>query len=125
MSLSLSPASTSSFSLLKKTFELLPGALLCVGIAVGSLVLETVELRLFGRTWLEGLVLAILLGALIRTLWTPGPSFQAGVRFSGKVLLELAVVLLGATIDAKTIIGAGGPLLAGIVAAVVLATSKH
>jgi uncharacterized integral membrane protein (TIGR00698 family) len=98
-----------------------PGILLCAAVTGAALVLQTLETRLFGRAWLEALVIAILLGTAIRTAWAPGKRFMAGIEFSAKILLEVAVVLLGATISAGTILGAGAPLLAGIVGVVGLA----
>jgi len=66
-------------------------------------------------------VLAILLGTLVRTLWTPGATWQPGIGFSAKLVLEVAVVLLGASVSAATILAAGPGLLAGIVAIVAVA----
>jgi uncharacterized integral membrane protein (TIGR00698 family) len=103
-----------------KVRRTLPGILLCAVVCLGAYVLQIVEVKLLGRAWLETLVLAILLGTAIRTLWAPGRRWTAGIQFSAKILLEVAVVLLGATINAGTIVGAGGPLLMGIVAAVIL-----
>jgi uncharacterized integral membrane protein (TIGR00698 family) len=68
-------------------------------------------------------VLAILVGAAVRTAWTPGPRWKSGIDFSAKLLLEIAVVLLGASVSAATILAAGWPLLVsilGIVAGAIL-----
>lgn len=98
--------------------RLAPGLLLCATIAIAAMALQGLEARLLGRAWLEGVVLAILLGATVRALWTPGPTWEAGIEFSAKTVLEVAVVLLGATVDARTILGVGAPLLLGIAALV-------
>ena len=95
--------------------RLLPGLTLCLLVALGAFGLQLVEVRLSGRAWLEALVLASLLGTLVRTLWTPGGRFLPGIGFSAKILLELAVVLLGSTVSARAILGAGPTLLVGIV----------
>jgi uncharacterized integral membrane protein (TIGR00698 family) len=97
---------------------LVPGLLLCGVVTLGAYGLQAVETDLLGRSWLEPLVLAILIGTAVRTVWTPGPRWRSGIAFSAKILLEVAVVLLGATISASTILGAGAPLLAGIVCVV-------
>ncbi|HEX6661516.1 MAG TPA: putative sulfate exporter family transporter, partial [Sphingomicrobium sp.] len=81
------------------------------------------ELMSFGRAWIETLVLAILVGAAVRTAWTPGPEWKRGIDFSAKLLLEIAVVLLGASVSAATILAAGWALLVsilGIVAGAIL-----
>ncbi len=76
------------------------------------------ELALFGRAWIEALVLAILIGAAIRTIWVPGSRWKSGIDFSAKLVLEIAVVLLGASVSAATILSAGWPLLISILAIV-------
>jgi uncharacterized integral membrane protein (TIGR00698 family) len=101
--------------------NIVPGVLLCVAVTVAAAGLQAVEIHLFGRAWLEALVLAILLGTAIRTVWQPGSIWQAGIAFSAKMLLEVAVVLLGATISAGTILSAGPALLVGIALVVVVA----
>jgi uncharacterized integral membrane protein (TIGR00698 family) len=73
---------------------------------------------MFGRAWLEALVLAILIGTAVRSVWQPAPRWHAGINFSAKTLLEIAVVLLGASLSAQTLREAGAGLLAGIVAVV-------
>ncbi len=100
---------------------LLPGLLLCLGVTGVAVALQAAEARLFGRAWLEALVLAILAGTAIRTAWTPGTRWRAGVSFGAKQVLEMAVVLLGASLSAQTVLAAGWGLLAGIAAVVVLA----
>ena len=104
---------------------LLPGILLCAAVSLSALLLQSLEERLFGRAWLETLVIAILAGAAVRTAWTPGARWRPGIAFSAKMLLEVAVVLLGASISAHTVLAAGPGLLAGIagVVAVSLAVS--
>lgn len=101
--------------------SLLPGLLLTSGVAGAALVLEQVERLVFGRAWLEGLVLAILLGSIVRTAWTPPARAEAGVGFAAKTVLEWAIVLMGCTISFGAIAAVGLPLLLSIAATVVLA----
>ncbi|MFP3527720.1 putative sulfate exporter family transporter, partial [Pantoea sp. SIMBA_072] len=76
--------------------------------------------RVFGQAWLEALVLAILIGVALRSVWAPGRRWKAGTDFSAKTLLEVAVLLLGASIDPETILAAGPGLVAGIAGVVAL-----
>lgn len=99
----------------------LPGLLLCAGIAVLAGIVEQAEASLFGRAWIEAIVLAILIGATIRSVWTPDERFDAGIGFSARTVLEVAIVLLGATLSTQALIAAGPALLAGIVAVVGIA----
>ena len=94
--------------------RVVPGTLLCIGVSLLAIALQAAETRLFGRAWLEALVLAILLGTLIRSLWTPPAALAPGIGFSAKLPLEIAVMLLGATVSVRAIIGVGPALLAGI-----------
>jgi uncharacterized integral membrane protein (TIGR00698 family) len=100
---------------------LVPSLALCVAVSLVASVLQSLEIRLFGRAWLESLVLAILAGAAVRIAWTPSARWRDGVEFSAKILLEVAVVLLGASVSAATILSAGPLLLIGIAAVVAAA----
>ncbi|MDE2486887.1 MAG: putative sulfate exporter family transporter [Alphaproteobacteria bacterium] len=100
--------------LAKQAPRLLPGVLLCAVVSVAAVFLQQAEVRLTGRAWLEALVLAILLGTVVRTVWTPAPLWSAGIGFSAKTLLEVAVALLGATISGRAVLGMGPLLLAGV-----------
>ena len=101
--------------------RLLPGLGLCLAVTGAAVALEHAEAAVFGSTWLEALVLAILVGTAVRTAWTPGQLWFAGIDFGAKTLLEIAVLLLGASISAGMILAAGPSLIAGIAAVVVLA----
>ena len=48
--------------------RLVPGIALSAAVTGTAVLLERAETALFGRAWLESLVLAILLGTLVRTL---------------------------------------------------------
>lgn len=101
--------------------SLAPGLIAAVVVASGALLLQALEVRLFGRAWLEALVLAIVLGSVVRTLWSPPAAVKAGICFAAKPVLEAAVVLLGASVSASALAGLGLPLLAGIGVLVVAA----
>ncbi|HQT64565.1 MAG: hypothetical protein B7Z75_05680 [Acidocella sp. 20-57-95] len=105
--------------------SLLPGIFLCVAVTGLASLLQIVEQDVAGQAYLEALVLAILLGVAIRTAWRPGALWSPGIRFSGKFLLEVAVVLLGASVSARTVLALGPKLLLGImvVVAVSICTS--
>jgi uncharacterized integral membrane protein (TIGR00698 family) len=104
--------------LAERAARILPGLVLCGLIATAGYALAEVELALFGRAWIEALVLAILIGAIVRTIWLPGSRWKSGIDFSAKLVLEIAVVLLGASVSAATIMSAGWPLLISILAIV-------
>jgi uncharacterized integral membrane protein (TIGR00698 family) len=106
---------------LEAGIRIVPGVLLSIAVTGMAFLLQHGEQRLFGRAWLEALVLAILVGTIIRTVWTPDDRWTPGIHFSAKTLLEIAVVLLGATVSGSTILAAGPRLLLGIMAVVGIA----
>jgi uncharacterized integral membrane protein (TIGR00698 family) len=100
---------------------LMPGIGLCFLVMALAYLLQAVEIDLIGRPWLEALVFAILLGVAIRSVWTPSSAWHAGVDFSAKTLLEIAVVLLGASVSARAVLAIGPGLLIGVAVVVVVA----
>jgi uncharacterized integral membrane protein (TIGR00698 family) len=96
-----------------------PGLALSIAVAGASVFAERIETLWTGKPWLEALVIAILLGASVRTLWTPPKLFDRGIRCAAKTMLELAIVLMGATVSFGTIFAAGLPLIVSIVLTVV------
>jgi uncharacterized integral membrane protein (TIGR00698 family) len=103
--------------------HMLPGILLCVAISATATILERLEVPVFGRAWLEALVLAILIGAMVRTFWSPGTRWLSGIKFSARALLEVAVLLLGCSVSAQIIVAVGPGLLGGIAMVVLIAIS--
>ena len=100
--------------------SLAPGVALSVAVAVAALGVAALERRLLGHLVVDGLVVAILLGMLVRTLWTPPVRMEAGVDFTAGKVLEVAVFLLGASVDLPLLVRAGPALAAGIALLVVL-----
>lgn len=101
--------------------SLIPGLIACVAVALAAVAVQALELRLFGRAWIDAIVLAILIGTMIRSVWTPPATLRPGIEFSARTLLEIAVVLLGASVSAATVMAIGPGLLAGTAAVVILA----
>jgi uncharacterized integral membrane protein (TIGR00698 family) len=106
---------------LRPCSRIIPGLVLCGLVTLAAIALQALEEHFFGRAWLEALVLAILLGIAIRTAWTPTARWLPGINFSAKTLLETAVLLLGASVSARTLMAVGPTLLAGIMLVVVAA----
>ena len=70
---------------------------------------------------LGGAVLAILLGVLLRTAWTPGIAFDPGMRFAGKRVLQASIVLLGFGLDLGQVARTGLDSFGVAIATLVLA----
>ncbi|MAU20226.1 MAG: putative sulfate exporter family transporter [Martelella sp.] len=101
--------------------NLAPGIILSCLVALAAFGLEAVEVRLSGHRFIENLVLAILLGTLIRSLVSLSEVFKPGIRFCEKFILEVAIVLLGASISVQALKAAGPALVLGIIGTVVVA----
>ena len=110
------PPAASAFRLA----ALVPGTFLSVAVAAVSAALEAAERRWFAHPYVEALVLAILLGMAVRSFWNPSERWQAGIAFSAKQLLEVAVMLLGASISFAAVAASGFSLLAAIAGVVVV-----
>src|SRR5690348_14472075 len=89
---------------------------LCAAIMIVATLLEILEDHLVGLSYIEALVLAILLGVAVRAAWRLEPPWVYGINFCAKFVLELAVVLLGASVSVTTIMALGPLLVVGIVA---------
>jgi uncharacterized integral membrane protein (TIGR00698 family) len=96
------------------------GVALCALLTLVALTIQALEERFVGHPYVEAIVLAILLGTAIRTLWEPGRRWRAGVAFTAKQLLEVAVALLGASLTIAVIAASGVVLLGAIVAVVIV-----
>lgn len=100
---------------------ILPGLLLTLAVTGAAWAAQAAEARLAGQAYVEALVLAILIGAAVRAVLRPGPRHDRGIRFCAHTLLEVAVMLLGASVSAQALAGAGPGLLAGIALVVICA----
>ncbi len=100
--------------------RLLPGLALAAAVGLAALVIARLEERAFGNPVIEGLVVAILIGMLVRTFSPPTARFASGVSFAATRVLEVAVLLLGASVDLPLLLRAGPALAVGIVLLVVI-----
>ena len=101
--------------------DLAPGVALCIVISALAIAGQYAEEHAFAHPYVEALVMAILIGIAVRTVWTPGLRWRPGIAFSAKMLLEIAVMLLGASISFAAVLASGPALLTGIVGTVAIA----
>lgn len=94
---------------------LLPGIIVSIIVSALAMLGGSVEERAFGRPIVEPLVLAILVGMAVRVRRGELPAEAPGVRFVAKDVLEVAVCLLGATMDVPRLFASGPSLALGIV----------
>ncbi|HEV2128873.1 MAG TPA: putative sulfate exporter family transporter [Thermomicrobiales bacterium] len=94
--------------------RLLPGLALAAGITLLAIGIAGLETLVFGYPLLEPLVLALILGVVVRALWQPPAVFEPGIAFGAKQVLELAIVLIGVSLALGTLVDAGARLAVAI-----------
>jgi uncharacterized integral membrane protein (TIGR00698 family) len=100
---------------------LVPGLALVVVLGLIAQGLASLQSVVFGRIWLETLVLALMLGVLVRNVVPALSRFDLGAAYAGKQVLELSVVLLGVSVDATALAASGTRLATLIVVGVTTA----
>lgn len=101
--------------------KLLPGIAASILVSIVAVFGGWLQSSWLGRPVVEPLVLAIIVGMLVRSVAGMRADREPGVRFVGKEVLEVAVFLLGATLDAPKLFASGPTLALGIAAAVIVA----
>ena len=115
----------SAFGAVRSRFaKLLPGLAISVAVSLAAIGVAESEELVFGRAIIEPLVLAILFGMFVRAVQRSATSQEEGVRFVAKDVLEVAVCLLGATMDVPRLFASGPTLALGIIGVVTLALSS-
>jgi uncharacterized integral membrane protein (TIGR00698 family) len=93
---------------------MLPGIALAILVALGAHAAARLQQTALGHVVIEELVAAILLGMLVRSTTKLPAVVEPGIRFAGKEVLEVAVLLLGAGVDFALVLRAGPALAIGI-----------
>ena len=93
----------------------LPGALLCLFIAVPAWFLGRL-LPLAG-----GAVIGILLGMMISQFWRLPDALKPGIKETGKRMLQAAIVLLGFQMNLTQVLGTGSQVLVLLLAVIAVA----
>ncbi|MGB3330802.1 MAG: putative sulfate exporter family transporter [Thermomicrobiales bacterium] len=97
---------------------MLPGIAFAAVITVLAILLAMLEKRLFGYEILEPLVLGLILGIAIRSIWGVPAFLLPGIAFAAKQVLEFAIVLLGASLDLHQLAHAGTKILVAVLISV-------
>ncbi|MDO5728374.1 MAG: putative sulfate exporter family transporter [Actinomycetaceae bacterium] len=93
--------------LINRSRAILPGLLIMMVVATVSHVIN------MAVPLLSGMLIAIIIGMILRNTGLVRPSFEAGFAFSGKTVLRLGVVLLGFRLALPDVIDLGiGPIVA-------------
>ena len=91
---------------MKKAAALIPGIMLALGIALIARFLESLEssagLHIIGAS-----VIALFIGMIINAFWKPTKVTAPGIKFTSKKLLKVAIILLGASLNIRTVVTVG------------------
>lgn len=100
--------------------RLIPGIALAATVTLVAIVIAEIETLIIGYALLEPLVLALILGVVVRAFWQPPANMQPGIDFSAKQVLEFAIVLIGFSLALGTLVDAGAKLALAVLVSVSL-----
>lgn len=86
-----------------KILKLFPGILLSVAVAVVACLIE----RLLPIHIIGSAVIAMFIGMILNHFLKDVKIFKAGLKFTSKKILKLAIILLGLSLNIKTILNVG------------------
>ncbi|MGN6485538.1 MAG: YeiH family protein, partial [Thermomicrobiales bacterium] len=95
-----------------------PGIALAAAITIVAILIAHAEKAIIGYEVLEPLVLGLILGIAIRSIWGVPALFLPGIAFAAKQILEFAIVLLGASLDLHQLAHAGSKILLAVLISV-------
>lgn len=91
---------------MKKVTTLFPGVILALIIALAAKVLEKLE-NAAGLHIIGASVIALFIGMIINAFWKPTQTTAPGIKFTSKKLLKFAIILLGASLNIRTVLTVG------------------
>lgn len=84
----------------------LPGASIALIIAVVAKCLENLE-EAAGLHFIGASVIAMFIGMFINAFWKPNEVTTPGIKFTSKKILKFAIILLGASLNIRTVLTVG------------------
>lgn len=91
---------------MKKALSYLPGICLALVIALAAKLLEQLENSL-GLHVIGASVIALFIGMIVNAFWKPTKFTAPGIKFTSKKLLKFAIILLGASLNIRTVLTVG------------------
>lgn len=98
-----------------------PGVLIAVAVAAVSTFLSGLEVGSFSFEIIGAPVFSIIIGMIITALWptlAPSKAMKAGITFTSKKILQYAVIILGFSLNIKTVLSVGGQSLPVIISTI-------
>lgn len=91
---------------MRKILSLIPGTLLALAIAFAAKWLEGLE-KAAGLHIIGASVIALFIGMAVNAVWKPNSTTAPGIKFTSKKLLKFAIILLGASLNIRTVLTVG------------------
>ncbi len=89
-------------NILKRTGKIIPGLTLSLVIAFVAKTIESLlPIHIIGAS-----VIALFVGIIMNHFWKP-EVLKAGIRFTSKKVLKMAIILLGASLSVEVILSVG------------------
>ena len=98
-----------------------PGILIAVAVAAVSTFLSGLDIGCFSLEIIGAPVFAIIIGMLITAMFptlAPSNKMKAGITFTSKKILQYAVIILGFSLNIKTVLSVGGQSLPVIISTI-------
>ncbi len=91
---------------MKTILKMIPGAAIALVIAAVAKGLEQLEYAA-GLHFIGASVIAMFIGMIINGFWKPNDVTAPGIKFTSKKILKFAIVLLGASLNIRTVLTVG------------------
>ena len=91
---------------MKKVVKYLPGMAIALVLAAAAKGLEALE-KAAGLHFIGASVIALFLGMIINHFRKPSAATAPGIKFTSKKILKFAIILLGASLNIRTVLSVG------------------
>ena len=92
--------------IMKNAKKLIPGAAIALVIAVAAKFLESLE-ESAGLHFIGASVIAMFIGMIVNAFYKPNSVTAPGIKFTSKKILKFAIILLGASLNIRTVLTVG------------------
>lgn len=92
--------------IMKNAKKLIPGAAIALVIAAAAKFLESLE-ESAGLHFIGASVIAMFIGMIVNTFYKPNSMTAPGIKFTSKKILKFAIILLGASLNIRTVLTVG------------------
>lgn len=90
----------------EKRKKMIPGAAIALVIAAAAKFLESLE-ESAGLHFIGASVIAMFIGMIVNAFYKPNSVTAPGIKFTSKKILKFAIILLGASLNIRTVLTVG------------------